>query len=210
MPERFSLPQLLGRKYPHPTTAAEALERLLAGNRNFVAGRRQHPHESQRRRAFIAEQGQHPFALVVACSDSREAPEVLFDCGLGDLFAVRTAGQVLGQTALASVEFGVLHLGLRLVVVLGHSQCGAIQAALQAGDVQDAPGHLPALLATLRPSVEAARAAGESDLAEGTLRRHVLATVQTIREAEVLRGVPDLLVVGGRYDLSSGAVELLT
>ena len=210
MPERFSLLPLLGRKYPHPTTAAEALERLLAGNRNFVAGRRQHPHESQRRRAFIAEQGQHPFALVVACSDSREAPEVLFDCGLGDLFAVRTAGQVLGQTALASVEFGVLHLGLRLVVVLGHSQCGAIQAALQSGNVQGAPGHLPALLATLLPSVEAARAAGRGRRAAP--RPHGWSAPSPAHAAAgcLLPGRFRLLVVGGRYDLSSGAVELLT
>lgn len=197
-------------KYPRPQTAEGALERLLRGNHNFVQGHRLHPHQTPRRRQHVAQEGQHPFALIVACSDSREAPELLFDCGLGDLFVVRTAGQIVGYTALGSIEFGVLHLGIQLVLVLGHSGCGAVKAALQVSEDSTQPGgHLRGLIDAIVPCVELAREMGADEPAEATLRLHVAQTVETIRRAEVLQGLSGLQVRGGRYDIASGEVTLL-
>ena len=107
---------------------ADALARLKAGNQRFVAGKLQHPHQDSKRRAELAK-GQQPFAIVLGCADSRTSPEVLFDQGLGDLFVVRVAGNVLDDHALASIEYAVEHLGAQLIVVLGHQRCGAVQAA---------------------------------------------------------------------------------
>ncbi|WP_199776929.1 carbonic anhydrase [Deinococcus sp. NW-56] len=200
---------LRGPKYPAPRDAHEALERLQAGNRRFRESRPLRPHGSVRRREGVAAQGQHPFAVVVACADSREAPELLFDCGLGDLFVVRTAGHVVGDTALGSVEFAALNLGVDLVVVLGHSHCGAVGATLEAeASGQAAPGHLGALIRAISPAVTLARGRG-GDLPEATLRAHVELSAAAIRASEVLRPrleVGTLRVVGGRYDLETGEV----
>lgn len=182
-----------------------ALERLMAGNRRFVAGQLRHPHGDARHREHVAE-AQHPIAIVVCCSDSREVPELIFDCGLGDLFVVRTAGHCVGETALASVEFGAMVLGVELVVVLGHTKCGAVAATLSARHELDAPaGHIPALLHMIRPAMdEALISTPEHDLPESVMRIHVR------RTAAALADIPSKpLVVGGRYDLATGAVTIL-
>src|SRR5690606_37181977 len=111
-------------------TPAEALRRLLAGNRRFVTGRLDHPHQDAARRAAVAPV-QRPFAALFGCSDSRLAAEIIFDQGLGDLFVVRTAGQVVGSEVLGSIEFAVAELDVPLVAVLGHDSCGAVGAALE-------------------------------------------------------------------------------
>lgn len=220
MPDRrfpkVTLPHLFGSKYPHPHTAEEALERLLAGNARFVEGRALRPHGSARRREALSA-GQHPFAAVVACADSREAPELLFDCGLGDLFVVRTAGHVAGYTALGSLEFGTLHLGIPLVLVLGHSRCGAVGAAIHVQEGgEPVPGQLGRLIEQITPSVRQAREQGHGltpeAFADLATRLHVERTVQTIRDNELLApllGAGQLKVCGGLYDLASGKVELL-
>src|SRR5258705_14009494 len=110
-----------------PTTPADALNELLAGNQRFVTGTRIHPHQDAEHRASLAFE-QQPFAVVFGCSDSRLAAEIIFDRGLGDLFVVRTAGHIIGPEVLASIEYGVTILGAPLVVVLGHDSCGAVQA----------------------------------------------------------------------------------
>ena len=125
----------------------QALQELLAGNRRFAAGIGIHPHQSPYRRAEVAP-GQHPFAVVIGCSDSRVAPEIIFDCGLGDLFEVRTAGHAFDDAGYASVQYVVEHLGVQLIVVLGHSDCGAIKAVING---VHAPGHLGILLAGSSP-----------------------------------------------------------
>src|SRR5499427_2160342 len=112
-------------------TPAEALTELLAGNHRFVTGQRVHPHQDAERRAAVAV-AQRPFAVVFGCSDSRLAAEIIFDRGLGDLFVVRTAGHIIGPEVSASIEYGVLVLGVPLLVVLGHDSCGAIRAAYDA------------------------------------------------------------------------------
>lgn len=220
MPDRrfpkVALPPLFGPKYPQPHTAGEALERLLAGNARFVEGRALRPHSSARRREAVSA-GQHPFAAVVACADSREAPELLFDCGLGDLFVVRTAGHVAGYTALGSIEFGALHLGIPLVLVLGHSHCGAVGAAIRAeGEAEAVPGHLGRLIEQITPRVRQAREeAGDLPAerwADRVTRLHVASTVETIRDNGLFAPLLEsgqLRVCGGLYDLATGKVELL-
>src|SRR5262245_56249787 len=124
-----------------PQTPDEALHELLAGNDRFVTGARIHPHQDAERRAAVAV-SQTPFAVVFGCSDSRLAAESIFDRGLGDLFVVRTAGQIIGPEVLASIEYGITVLGVPLLVVLGHDSCGAVQATSDAlsGDRLPGPG----------------------------------------------------------------------
>ena len=109
-------------------SATEALARLKAGNARFVAGKLEHPRQTAARRTELAT-SQHPFAVVLACADSRTSPGLLFDEGLGDVFVVRVAGNVLNNELLGSIEYAVEHLGTQLVVVLGHERCGAVAAA---------------------------------------------------------------------------------
>ena len=120
-------------------TGAEAMQKLLEGNARYVSGNVSHQDQYvlERRSELIS--SQHPFAIVVGCSDSRVPPEAVFDQGLGDIFVVRTAGQVLDNASLGSIEYAVEHLGVPLVVVLGHDNCGAVTAAVKGGE---APGHL--------------------------------------------------------------------
>jgi carbonic anhydrase len=120
-------------------TPAQAWRSLRDGNDRFVAGHREHPHQDVDRRAQLAH-GQDPFAVVFGCSDSRVAAEIIFDQGLGDLFVVRTAGQVVDSAVLGSIEFGVAVLGTPLVVVLGHDRCGAVVATLRAHETGTMPG----------------------------------------------------------------------
>lgn len=188
--------------------AREALDRLAEGNRRFVAGDQAHPHQGEAHRVRLAT-GQAPLAIVLCCSDSRVAPEVLFDQGLGDLFVVRVAGNVADDARIASIEYAAEHLGTQLVVVLGHERCGAVTAAVKGGRL---PGHLPALMAALQPAVAAARPV-HGDLVEGAMLANVELTAAQLRASgpilsELVHN-GELLVVGARYDLDSGLVEFL-
>src|SRR3954451_10886779 len=118
-----------GQEAASGLSADQALSRLLAGNERFVAHKERHPDESAGRRRELVS-GQHPFAVILGCSDSRVAPELLFDEGLGDLFVIRVAGNIVDDDILASIEYAVEHLGTKLVVVLGHEKCGAVSAAV--------------------------------------------------------------------------------
>ncbi len=114
-----------------PTMSAEqALKLLLEGNQRFVAGKLEHPNQTPERRTEVAK-GQHPFASVLACSDSRTPPEIIFDRGLGDIFTVRVAGNVADKVVIESLDYSVKHLGVRVVMVLGHRRCGAVIAAVE-------------------------------------------------------------------------------
>ncbi|NLT36340.1 MAG: carbonic anhydrase [Gaiellales bacterium] len=185
------------------------IERLLEGNRRYAAGRSSAANASPaRRRELVA--GQAPAAAVLCCSDSRVPPEIIFDCGLGELFVVRVAGNVIDPVVLDSLEYAVDHLGVQLVVVLGHNNCGAVTAAC-AGGHSRSPGHLADLLCLLGPAVEAADALGRpatrvDDAVAANVRMAVQKLEQHLGTASVGRG---LLVVGALYDLESGVVSLL-
>lgn len=195
-------------------------QRLLEGNRRFRKGRAERPHDDPDHRVAVAT-AQHPFAMVVCCSDSREVPEIIFDCGLGDLFVVRSAGHVVGDTALASIEFAVVNLGVRFIVVLGHTGCGAINATLEHLDtLGQAPGHLPRLLAAIAPAATGGQTARSSTHpttqrpdALAVTRIHVARTCAVITEdLAQLDGalVQQVAVHGAVYDLSTGAVSFTT
>src|SRR6476659_7469970 len=134
-------------------SAEAALPELKAGNAHHAGKRYQHPHQTAARQRELAS-GQHPHAIVLSCADSRVAPEIIFDQGLGDLFDVRVAGNVAGDAEIASIEYAASHLHVPVLVVVGHQHCGAVSAAAEGGEAE---GHLPALLAMIRPAVEAAR-----------------------------------------------------
>src|SRR5262245_53100584 len=137
-----------------PRESADPLERLREGNERFVRGERAQWGDVAQRRTEIAKD-QHPFATVLACSDSRVAPEAVFDRTLGDLFVVRVAGNVSDDHVLGSIEYGAEHLHVPLLVVLGHERCGAVSAAVAGGEV---PGHVESLVKSIEPAVAEAKA----------------------------------------------------
>lgn len=190
-------------------SASDALDALRAGNRRYVSGHLQHPRQTPERRAELSE-SQVPSAVVIGCSDSRSAPELVFDQGLGDLFVIRVAGNVIDDHALGSVEYAVEHLGTKLIVVMGHERCGAVQAARDSGQA-NTPGHdhVASLVAAIRPAVDAT-AGGD---AEATCKANVSNVVKALRTSQpVLRELVEagqLKVVGAYYDLDTGAVEFL-
>ncbi|MEV0184427.1 carbonic anhydrase [Streptomyces sp. NPDC050625] len=188
-----------------PVTARAALDRLLAGNRRFASGRPRHPHESAGVRRTLAA-GQHPFAVVVGCVDSRVPPELVFDQGLGDLLCTRTAGEVLDEAVLGSIQYGVEELRIPLVLVLGHERCGAIAATL--GHVRSGahvPGHLELLVAEIAPAARRTRAV-PGDWAEHAMRAHAAWVRDAIRADPAFAPAQ---VDAARFDLDTGLVSLL-
>lgn len=186
-----------------------ALAKLMAGNKRYVAQKAQHPDASAQRRQSLARQGQNPFAVVLGCADSRVPPELVFDQGLGDLFVVRDAGNVVDDEMLGSIEYAVEHLGVKLVMVLGHEKCGAVSAAVTGGE---APGHIRAVVEAIKPSVEATKNA-PGDKVHNCVVANAIKTAKEIRDSEpILReksSAGKLQVVAAAYDLASGKVTLL-
>lgn len=185
-------------------------KRLAAGNRRHQDGRWTHPRLTQAHRAQLAK-GQHPFAAVLSCADSRVPPELVFDQGLGDLFVVRVAGNVAGPYDRASLEYGVEHLHIGLLVVLGHESCGAVKASLDvAASPEAGKGLSPDLKALVQAIAPAVKGAGGLDEAVHANAR--LSAQRLLQDSAVLRSAVDaghLKVVAARYDLDSGAVQRL-
>lgn len=186
---------------------SELWQRLVDGNLRFVSGHVEHPNQSQMRIEEVA-QGQHPFAIVVSCSDSRVPPEILFDQGLGDLFVIRTAGEVVTPVELGSIEYAVEHLKTPYLVVLGHKKCGAVDATLKGGDL---PPNIEAIAEQIRPAVEASRFF-KGDPLDNAVRQNaktVLAKIQTSSiVAEALHSGA-LQLRAAYYDLDTGKVTAL-
>jgi carbonic anhydrase len=199
---------LAGQHHAAGVDPDAALKKLAAGNQRFVAGKPQHPDESAARRKELVE-GQKPFAVVLGCSDSRVAPELIFDQGLGDLFIVRDAGNVADDVVLASIEYAVEHLGVQLVVVLGHAKCGAVTAAVAGGEAE---GHLPVLVKAIAPSV-AATQAKPGDKVQNCIVDNAARTARQLRESQPVLShavhAGKLKVAAAVYDLATGKVEFL-
>jgi carbonic anhydrase len=193
-----------------PTVApAEAISKLKEGNGRYTRGNLQHPGQTTERRTELAKT-QHPFAAIVSCSDSRVPPEIVFDQGLGDLFVVRVAGNVINDEGLGSVEYTVDHLGTRLILVLGHQSCGAVKAARETIAAKGkAPGHIESLVTAIKPAVEAT---AKDDL-DTTVKVNVKNVVQALRSSTpILKAKVDsgeIQVIGGYYSLDTGAVTFL-
>ncbi|HMA31985.1 MAG TPA: carbonic anhydrase [Casimicrobiaceae bacterium] len=197
--------------------AREALDRLIEGNRRFASGlrSRERPTSPERRDELVA--GQEPFAIILGCSDSRVPAEIVFDQGLGDLFVIRVAGNVVAASQVGSVEFAAARFGTRLVVVLGHSQCGAILATLE--ELQQATENrsrnLRSIVDRVRPSVETLLATelrhDPVALVQQAVRANIRASADHLRHgSEILeQAIQDngLVVVGAEYSLETGVVE---
>lgn len=199
------IPFSAGAEGPSP---AEALQRLVEGNQRFVAGALVHPNRDELRRLEIA-QKQKPFAIVLACSDSRVPPQLLFDQGLGDIFEIRIAGNTLDEIITGSIEYAAGVLNAPLIVVMGHSKCGAVEAAIQNKPL---PGHIEWLANVIRGAL-----VGQScelrDQPTCSIKWNVAWVVKQLRQsAPVLAPLVQagkLKVVGAYYDLESGKVEIL-
>ena len=188
---------------------AEAISKLKEGNGRYTSGNLQHPGQTSERRAELAKT-QHPFATILSCSDSRVPPEIVFDQGLGDLFIVRVAGNVINDEGLGSVEYSVDHLGSRLILVLGHQNCGAVKGARETIAAKgNAPGHIESLVTAIKPAVEAT---AKEDL-DATIKANVKHVVQALRSSTpILKAEVDsgkIQVIGGYYSLDTGAVTFL-
>lgn len=197
-------------------SAQDAIDRLRAGNRRFVSG------QSTRGSRFEFIDTQRPFAVVLGCSDSRVPPEVVFDQGPGELFVVRVAGNVVTPAAVGSVEYAVAECGAQLVVVLGHTHCGAVRATIELLHTSDSgvSSNLEAVIGRIRPTVEgllAERAPladdASNELLSRSIRANVRASVNDLRLAsDVLRRHmtdEEFLVVGAEYSIETGHVEFL-
>lgn len=193
-------------------TPEDALARLMSGNARYVEGFAAHPHADAPRRVEVAA-AQRPFATVLACADSRVAPELIFDQGLGDLFVIRVAGNVVDDAVLASIEYSVIHLGSTLVMALGHERCGAVKATLDAlagrGSPEDRDTRIGALAALIAPAVRAAPAGGADPLDAAVSLNAANAAAEIFAGSRPLRArvlAGQLKIVAARYDLDDGRV----
>lgn len=186
-----------------------AMQKLMGGNRRFEHGHSIHPRQDPALIKSLSE-GQFPFATIVGCSDSRVSSEILFDQGFGDLFVARTAGQVMAQATYATIEYAYLNLGTKLVVVLGHSSCGAVSAAVKRPE--SPPGHIVTLINAIKPAALEVMNSG-GDIVDNAVRKNVVNQVNELRQLESVlsRGYAegDLLIVGAVYSLETGVVEFL-
>lgn len=187
---------------------------LLAGNQNFIAGTPAHPRQDAELRVELADQ-QSPFAALFGCSDSRLSAEMIFDVGLGDLFVVRNAGQVIAETILGSLEFAVEVLKVPLILVLGHDECGAVKASLEShqGKLTTQGEFIKNLVARIEPTIKRSLAAGESSLDQLT-HSHIQDTLaELVERSSLIRSHIEsgrLAVVGAEYRLTEGNVSLIS
>lgn len=208
-----------GEAAGQPAAAREpdaVLAKLLEGNKRFVSGQtsllsRRRPEDFR----ALAE-GQAPLAVIVGCADSRVAPELIFDQGVGDLFVIRVAGNIVdgaGPTVKGSIEYAVAELGVRLIMVLGHSQCGAVAAAIEHIEADDAlPGSIGDLIRPIRPAVAAAKGQ-PGDKLDNVIAANVKAGVERLKAADPILSkaakAGELKVVGATYELGTGEVKVL-
>jgi carbonic anhydrase len=191
-----------------PVTADEALKMLMEGNERFVSGKPRSRAGDVARRAELA-QSQSPYAVIVCCSDSRVGPELVFDSGLGDLFVIRTAGEVFADPGYGSIEYAVEHLHAPLVVVVGHERCGAVSAAVAGGE---APGHIASIVKALQPAVQATKGQ-PGDAIENAVKEQVRELVAKLQSTGPILSEfaheGKLKIVGAYHDLDTGKVEML-
>lgn len=185
--------------------AEEALKLLKEGNKRYQEGNYQHPNTDVARRDSQTG-GQAPFAIILSCADSRVAPELLFDRGIGDLFIIRVAGNVIDDHAIGSIEYAVAHLGTKLIVVLGHESCGAVGASLSGED----PGaHIGSITSKIQPAVAKAKEL-EGDLLTNSVKENAKMVADALRASDpILASAEGLQVVPGYYKLTNGEVEFL-
>lgn len=191
--------------------AQEAKRKLEEGNLRFVLDRPGQKDISIARRKNLSEQGQKPFAVILSCSDSRVPPEVLFDQALGDLFVIRDAGNVADAIVMGSIEYGAEHLHAPLIVVMGHSQCGAVKATLEGGSVSP---NIQSIIQKIRPSYEQvlAKQPDEKKVLDLTIEQNIRNSIKQVQNSHVIMDLAEekkVSVLGAKYDMDSGKVEFL-
>jgi carbonic anhydrase len=197
---------------PNAIAPAEALQRLMDGNARYAANTPNQKDFSSGRAARV--QAQYPIAAVLSCADSRVAPEFAFDQGPGDLFVVRVAGNIVSTDLLASLEYSVHFLGVPLVMVLGHTGCGAVDAAIKVLKTKAVlPGHLPELVTAIKPAVIVAEKTQSGNLLDNAIAENVRRQVARLKHSppvvEKLYAGKKIDIVGGVYDLATGKVALV-
>ena len=188
-------------------TPDKALQELLDGNNRFVKSKRRNPNQTQSRLVEVAK-SQKPFASILGCADSRVPSEIVFDQGLGDLFVCRIAGNIATTQQIGSLEFGSLVLGAKVIMVMGHERCGAVDAAIKGAEV---PGRIGSLLEAIKPSVESSKEQS-GDKLENACKANILAQVEKLKSSSVLSELikaEKLKIVGGYYDLDTGRISMV-
>ena len=195
---------VLAAEHPAASVSADAaLAKLKEGNLRFASSEVSQSKPTAARRAETAQE-QHPFAIILGCADSRTAPELIFDQNLGDLFVIRTAGNLVDDHALGSIEYAVAHLGARLVVVLGHQRCGAVKAALES---DHAPGHIESLVRDIQPAVKAAKGK-PGDTLSATVTENARQVAAQIKAKAALGDLAkEVRIVSAVYDLDTGKID---
>jgi carbonic anhydrase len=196
-----------GHSAPEGLSASESLIRLESGNKRYVSGLLTHPNQGGERRKELAG-GQKPFAIILGCADSRATPEIIFDQGLGDLFVIRVAGNIVDNVGLGSIEYAVDHLGTKLIVVLGHENCGAVKAAREVVITRArVQAHIDTIVEEIKPAVLRTKA-GDVD---STVWANIDDVVEKLSKSDpILRKKVksgQIKVIGARYDLDTGLVE---
>lgn len=189
-------------------SAKSAIEKLEQGNKRFVKSQLKHPDQSFKNR-IEGLKGQHPFAVILTCSDSRVSPEIIFDQGLGDLFEVRNAGNVIDDHVIGSIEYAVAHLHSPVVIVLGHQDCGAVKAAIEHDE--ETP-HIKSLVDAIAPAVKRAEKL-KGDLYDNAIRENIKLSVSELKKSKPILNNAfkqgKVEIIGAYYHIDSGEVEFL-
>jgi len=190
-------------------SAKKALKKLKFGNERFVKNQSKHPDETIARRKEMLN-GQHPFVVVLSCSDSRVPPEIIFDQGLGDIFEIRNAGNVLNEHVIGSIEYAVMHLGVKLIVIMGHQDCGAIAATLSG--VSETK-YIQALEDSIKPAIDDCKKQGLAINSDNVVKAHVMQDIKELaqQDSELIQYMKkhDVKIIPAYYHLDSGKVDFL-
>lgn len=202
----ISISNLMAVDHAAPSvSASSALAKLKAGNARFVNRAVSAGKPTADRRTATAKT-QHPFAIIIGCADSRTSPELIFDQNIGDLFVIRTAGNLVDDYALGSIEYAISHLGTRLIIVLGHERCGAVGAAVES---DSAPGHVGDLVRDIRPAVKAVQGRPGDTLENAIDENAARVAAKISHKAQLGAAAPEVRIVKGHYDLDTGKVAWL-
>lgn len=190
----------------------ESLKKLVEGNQRFAQGKSIHPNRSEELRNALLE-GQNPYAVVISCSDSRVPVEIIFDVGLGDIFVIRTAGHVLSNETMGSLEYAVKELGVKFVMIMGHDNCGAVNSAMKAyNEKQKLTPNLKSLLNHIYPVFETMEKSGKNSLDDAVKLNIQYQVEDLLKKDEYLAQQVEenkIMIVGAKYSLDTGLVELM-
>ncbi len=189
----------------------EAIDLLKKGNERFVNNSLLNDNFSQEKKEDLLSNGQHPYAVILSCSDSRVPPELIFDQGLGDLFIIRNAGNVLDEVTLGSVEYGAEHLNIPLIVVLGHENCGAVKAAVESKDEDKLEGNIASIVEKIKVPLKEVNNSSieENELCKLCEDENIKNSVKIIKDDPIIKELEEkgvTKVIGAKYDLDTGKV----